>query len=161
VLLFLIHPISTIERRNIMTTVATATNISPPSPVIERRPRSSSFGSTTPTYSQDVAKLKSACPTSTIVSVEKAIAIASTFDVLGSNSPLSRKISLTSESDWISFMKSLSAITVEEEGEKINLTKLLRNLYDTAYKMPPSPSTKHVRAASGTVPNVSLPPMNK
>jgi len=146
-----------------MTTVATATNISPPSPVIERRPRSSSFGSTTPTYSQDVAKLKSACPNSTIVSVEKAIAIASTFDVLGSNSPLSRKISLTSESDWISFMKNLDAIIVEE-GEKvlINLTKLLRNLYDTAYKMPPSPSTKHVRAASsGAVPNVGLPPMNK
>ena len=149
-----------------MTTVATATNISPPSPVIERRPRSSSFGSTTPTYSQDVAKLKSACPNSTIVSVEKAIAIASTFDVLGSNSPLSRKISLTTENDWISFMKNLDAVEEEEEeeGEKvsINLTKLLRNLYDTAYKMPPSPSTKHVRAASsGAVPNVGLPPMNK
>ena len=149
-----------------MTTVATATSISPPSPVIERRPRSSSFGSTTPTYSQDVAKLKSACPTSTIVSVEKAIAIASTFDVLGSNSPLSRKISLTSESDWISFMKNLNAVEEQEDqGEKkilINLTKLLRNLYDTAYKMPPSPSTKHVRAASsGAVPNVSLPPMTK
>lgn len=147
-----------------MTTVATATNISPPSPVIERRPRSSSFGSTTPTYSQDVAKLKSACPNSTIVSVEKAIAIASTFDVLGSNSPLSRKISLTSESDWISFMKNLNSFE-EDQGEKkitINLTKLLRNLYDTAYKMPPSPSTKHVRAASsGAVPNVGLPPMTK
>ena len=148
-----------------MTTVATATNISPPSPVIERRPRSSSFGNTTPTYSQDLAKLKSSCPTyrtSTIVSVEKAIAIASTFDVLGSNSPLSRKISLTTENDWISFMKNLDA--VEEEGEKvsINLTKLLRNLYDTAYKMPPSHSTKHVRAASsGAVPTVGLPPMNK
>ena len=107
-----------------------------------------------------VAKLKSACPNSTIVSVEKAIAIASTFDVLGSNSPLSRKISLTSESDWISFMKNLNA--VEEDSLSINLTKLLRNLYDTAYKMPPSPSTKHVRAASsGAVPNVGLPPMNK
>ena len=145
-----------------MTTVATATSMSPSSPVIERRPRSSSFGNTTPTYSQDLAKLKFACPTSTTVSVEKAIAIASTFDVLGSNSPLSRKISLTTESDWISFMKNLDA--VEEEGEKvsINLTKLLRNLYDTAYKMPPSHSTKHVRAASsGAVPTVGLPPMNK
>ena len=96
--------------------------------------------------------------------MEKAIAIASTFDVLGSNSPLSRKISLTSESDWISFMKNLNSFE-EDQGEKkitINLTKLLRNLYDTAYKMPPSPSTKHVRAASsGAVPNVGLPPMTK
>ena len=135
-------------------------SISPSSsPNIERRPRSSSFGKSTPTYSSDLAKLKGACSTSIVHSYSDAIAIASTFDVLGSNSPLSRRLALTTESDWIEFIKKSGAASVGTgETLSINLEKLLRHCFDIAYKMPSSPSTKkHMRAASGGVPPLPLP----
>ena len=128
------------------------------SPNIERRPRSSSFGKSTPTYSSDLAKLKSACSTSIVHSYSDAIAIASTFDVLGSNSPLSRRLTLTTESDWIEFITKSGAAAGVGETLSINLEKLLRHCFDIAYKMPSSPSTKkHMRANSSGVPPLPLP----
>lgn len=100
------------------------------SPNIERRPRSSSFGKSTPTYSSDLAKLKGACSTSIVHSYSDAIAIASTFDVLGSNSPLSRRLALTTESDWIEFITKSGAAAGVNETLSINLEKLLRHCFD-------------------------------
>eukprot|EP00581_Thalassiosira_minuscula_P010970 CAMPEP_0183714316 /NCGR_PEP_ID=MMETSP0737-20130205/8874_1 /TAXON_ID=385413 /ORGANISM="Thalassiosira miniscula, Strain CCMP1093" /LENGTH=140 /DNA_ID=CAMNT_0025943223 /DNA_START=163 /DNA_END=585 /DNA_ORIENTATION=+ len=126
----------------------TVAAVSPSSPVVERRPRSRSFGAGTPTFSSDLAKLKSACSDagSIVHSYTDAIAIASQFDVLGSNSPLSRKLSLTNETDWIEFMNKSGAVVNGGSDEvSINLEKLLRHCFDTAFKMPPSPSGKTLR----------------
>ncbi len=132
-----------------MTSVATA--VTPSSPVIERRPRSRSFGNSTPTFSSDLAKLKSACTgeNGTVVnSYTEAIAIASTFDVLGSNSPLSRKLTLNDEADWIEFMNKSGAVSGSSEENAINLEKLLRYCFDIAFKLPPSPSSKAMRRSA-------------
>lgn len=128
----------------------TVAAVSPSSPVVERRPRSRSFGAGTPTFSSDLAKLKSACRNdgSIVHSYPEAIAIASAFDVLGSNSPLSRKLSLEKEGDWIDFMNKSGAVSSGGEDGKpisIHLEKLLRHCFDIAYKMPPSPSSKVLR----------------
>ncbi|KAL9178861.1 hypothetical protein ACHAXT_003992 [Thalassiosira profunda] len=134
-----------------MTAAAVSTN----SPIIERRPRSRSFGTGTPTFSSDLAKLKGACSAegSVVNSYPEAIAIASTFDVLGSNSPLSRKLTLESEADWMEFFRTAGAVSGGEGGApvSIHLEKFLRYCFDIAFKMPPSPSSKHVRSASGGV----------
>ena len=140
-----------------MTTVATAVVVSPHSPVIERRPRSSSFGTSTPTFSSDLAKLKGATNSTIVHSYAEAIAIASSFDVLGPNSPLNRKVALSNESDWIDFITKANAVVTDGGGVAINLDKLLRYCFDIAYKMPPSPSTKHVRTS--TTLGVGVPPL--
>mmetsp|Transcript_18136 Transcript_18136/g.26950 ORF Transcript_18136/g.26950 Transcript_18136/m.26950 type:complete len:135 (-) Transcript_18136:1665-2069(-) len=132
---------------------------------VEGRPRSTSFSST-PTFSSDLAKLKSSLPQSpsspcTVSSYKEAIAIASTFDVLGNNSTLTPKLKLTSEDDWIDFFQKSGAVdTTNEDGVNVNMEKFLRYCFDMAYKMPPSPSNRvlreHVRGASGTVPSLSI-----
>mmetsp|Transcript_33342 Transcript_33342/g.70149 ORF Transcript_33342/g.70149 Transcript_33342/m.70149 type:complete len:140 (-) Transcript_33342:299-718(-) len=129
----------------------TVETISPSSPVIERRPRSRSFGAGTPTFSSDLAKLKDACCSddSVVHSYSEAIAIASTFDVLGPSSPLSRRMQLDTESDWIEFMMQSGAISGEDgKPISIHLEKLLRHCFDIAYKMPSSPSSKAVRSSA-------------
>mmetsp|Transcript_17443 Transcript_17443/g.26570 ORF Transcript_17443/g.26570 Transcript_17443/m.26570 type:complete len:140 (+) Transcript_17443:93-512(+) len=137
---------------------------------VEGRPRSTSFSST-PTFSSDLAKLKSSLPQSpssssspcTVSSYKEAIAIASTFDVLGNNSTLTPKLKLTSEDDWIDFFQKSGAVdtTTSTTNEvNVNMEKFLRYCFDMAYKMPPSPSNRvlreHVRGASGTVPSLSI-----
>jgi len=135
---------------------------------VEGRPRSTSFSST-PTFSSDLAKLKSSLPQSpssssspcTVSSYKEAIAIASTFDVLGNNSTLTPKLKLTSEDDWIDFFQKSGAVdTTTSSGVNVNMEKFLRYCFDMAYKMPPSPSNRvlreHVRGASGTVPSLSI-----
>mmetsp|Transcript_9403 Transcript_9403/g.20916 ORF Transcript_9403/g.20916 Transcript_9403/m.20916 type:complete len:184 (+) Transcript_9403:228-779(+) len=159
--------------------MSAATHRAPPSPlppsgssVIESRPRSRSFSST-PTFSMDLSKLKSANNNSTIVSsYQTAIEIASTFDVLGNHSPLCRKVKLETEGDWVDFIDKSGASTKQgtpqsadaadaDDGElQINLEKFLRYCFDIAYKMPPSPSNQvlrsHVRSAShGGIPVAS------
>lgn len=140
-----------------MTTLAP----SPHSPVIERRPRSRSFGTGTPTFSSDLAKLKKRAVgdgSTTVHSYPEAIKIASTFDVLGTtnNSPLNRKLKLSGESDWIEFMKSSGAVVASASASgdggsvDINLEKLLRYCFDIAFKMPPSPTPREKKAASPT-----------
>ena len=85
-------------------------------------------------------------------SYEKAIAIARTFDVLGSSSPLSRKLNLEKESDWIDFINKSGAVSGnggDGNTVSINLEKFLRHCFDIAFKMPPSPTSKtHARSAS-------------
>mmetsp|Transcript_5440 Transcript_5440/g.11459 ORF Transcript_5440/g.11459 Transcript_5440/m.11459 type:complete len:140 (+) Transcript_5440:90-509(+) len=137
---------------------------------VEGRPRSTSFSST-PTFSSDLAKLKSSLPQSpsssspcTVSSYKEAIAIASTFDVLGNNSTLTPKLKLTSEDDWIDFFQKSGAVdtttSTTNGGVNVNMEKFLRYCFDMAYKMPPSPSNRvlreHVRGASGTVPSLSI-----
>ncbi|KAL3782063.1 hypothetical protein HJC23_006291 [Cyclotella cryptica] len=145
----------------------------------EGRPRSRSFSST-PTFSSDLAKLRAACQNvtnndtpdegngnncnaaNTVTSYSRAIEIASTFDVLGCHSPLTRKVKLESEGDWIEFMTGSGCVAESASNEnsindlttvalKIDLEKFLRYCFDIAYKMPPSPSTRaknHVRSVS-------------
>ena len=134
---------------------------------VEGRPRSTSFSST-PTFSSDLAKLKSSLPQSpspssspcTVSSYKEAIAIASTFDVLGNNSTLTPKLKLTSEDDWIDFFQKSGAVDTTSSGVNVNMEKFLRYCFDMAYKMPPSPSNRvlreHVRGASGTVTSLSI-----
>ena len=133
---------------------------------VEGRPRSTSFSST-PTFSSDLAKLKSSLPQSpsspspcTVSSYKEAIAIASTFDVLGNNSTLTPKLKLTSEDDWIDFFQKSGAVDTTSSGVNVNMEKFLRYCFDMAYKMPPSPSNRvlreHVRGASGTLPQLSI-----
>ncbi|KAL7553237.1 hypothetical protein ACHAWF_016494 [Thalassiosira exigua] len=119
------------------------------SPVIERRPRSRSFGSGTPTFSSDLAKLRAACPgcggdDSVIVhSYPEAVALVSSTDILGSHSPLKRKVSLDDEEGWKAFIDASGAAATTGGGEdppvSIDLEKLLRHCFDVAFKMPPSP----------------------
>jgi hypothetical protein len=121
---------------------------------IEGRPRSRSFSST-PTFSSDLAKLKSALPSSsTVHTYKEAIALASTFDVLGNNSTLTPKLKLSSEDDWIEFFQKSGAVVVENsdtssgDGDvkmSVNMEKFLRYCFDIAYKMPPSPSNRVLR----------------
>ena len=87
--------------------------------------------------------------------------MASTFDVLGPNSPLSRKLKLAGEAEWIEFLSKSGAVTQGDDGSvvSINLERLLRHCFDVAFKLPSSaalPSTSHRRSASGRV--VLLPP---
>jgi hypothetical protein len=101
-------------------------------------------------------------------SYAEAIAVASTFDVLGPNSPLSRKLNLSGEAEWIEFLSKSGAVVAtrgggEEGGDgsvvSINLERLLRHCFDVAFKLPSSaalPSASHRRSASGRV--VLLPP---
>jgi hypothetical protein len=136
-----------------------------------RRPRSRSFSST-PTFSSDLAKLKAALPPKnsnsspplTVHTYKEAIAIASTFDVLGNNSTLTPKLKLSSEDDWIDLFQKSGAVAVAENSSSsgdegvvvmtVNMEKFLRYCFDIAYKMPPSPSNRvlreHVRSASGS-----------
>ena len=154
--------------------------------LVEGRPRSRSFSST-PTFSSDLAKLRAATGsggTSGIVhSYRDAIAIASTWDVLGPHSPLKRKVKLETEEDWKEFFQvavikndgdsaTSGAITqgqqqaASNEAEvevSIQLEKLLRHCFDVAYKMPISPSSKvlkasHARSASvgGSPPSLQI-----
>lgn len=99
-------------------------------------------------------------------SYREAIAIASTFDVLGINSPLIRKLKLDGESDWISFISNSGAVIAGgncssdgggegggDAGEiSIHLEKFLRHCYDIAYKLPATSSSQvaraHVRSSS-------------
>lgn len=139
---------------------------------IEGRPRSRSFSST-PTFSSDLAKLKSSLSNSnnnnsnsntTIVhSYKEAISIASTFDVLGNNSTLTPKLKLENDDDWIALFQKSGAVTTttnnssstSESGSggsggdsgslEIHLEKFLRYCFDIAYKMPPSPSNRVLR----------------
>mmetsp|Transcript_31481 Transcript_31481/g.59994 ORF Transcript_31481/g.59994 Transcript_31481/m.59994 type:complete len:160 (+) Transcript_31481:200-679(+) len=126
------------------------------SPVIQRRPRSSSFGAGTPTFSSDLAKLKAACSShdhddngSIVHSYSEAITIASSFDVMGSNSPLSRKLTLEGKEDWIEFMNKSGAVSRSsgyEDGNptiSIHLEKFLRYCFDFAFKMPSSPKNRN------------------
>eukprot|EP00584_Thalassiosira_punctigera_P015611 CAMPEP_0172551534 /NCGR_PEP_ID=MMETSP1067-20121228/40061_1 /TAXON_ID=265564 ORGANISM="Thalassiosira punctigera, Strain Tpunct2005C2" /NCGR_SAMPLE_ID=MMETSP1067 /ASSEMBLY_ACC=CAM_ASM_000444 /LENGTH=149 /DNA_ID=CAMNT_0013339339 /DNA_START=23 /DNA_END=472 /DNA_ORIENTATION=+ len=133
-----------------MTVAAVSPSIPSSSPTIERRPRSRSFGAGTPTFSSDLAKLKAACSNdgSTVYTYSEAIAIASSFDVLGSNSPLSRKLKLETEGEWINFINNSGAV-VSDDGKLISIhfEKFLRHCFDIAYKMPASPSTKTLRSA--------------
>lgn len=119
------------------------------------RPRSRSFSST-PTFSYDLAKLRSTSATGIVHSYTDAIAIASTFDVLGNNSTLTPKLKLNSDDDWIElFQKSGAVQNVGCGGDvviNIHLEKFLRYCFDIAYKMPPSPTNRvlrdHVRSKS-------------
>ena len=77
----------------------------------------------------------------------EAITIAKSFDVLGPSSPLSRKVTLETESDWISFIDTSGAVDCTTEERKIHLEKFLRYCFDIAYKMPPSPSSKALRSS--------------
>lgn len=84
---------------------------SPPSSSIEHRARSSSFGTVTPTFSSDLAKLRAACygvssdaingvnQQPVVHSYSEAIDIASTFDIFGTNSPLCQKLQLNNNKD--------------------------------------------------------------
>mmetsp|Transcript_957 Transcript_957/g.1575 ORF Transcript_957/g.1575 Transcript_957/m.1575 type:complete len:150 (+) Transcript_957:134-583(+) len=122
------------------------------------RPRSRSFSST-PTFSSDLAKLKSSLPTSsnsshsTVNTYQEAIAIASTFDVLGNNSTLTPKLKLVSEDDWIQFFQKSGAVEQQLDGDNNNggdevviyMERFLRYCFDIAYKMPPSPSNRVLR----------------
>ena len=124
------------------------------------RPRSRSFSST-PTFSSDLAKLKSSLPTSsnsshsTVNTYQQAIAIASTFDVLGNNSTLTPKLKLVSEDDWIQFFQKSGAVEqqLDNNGDNNNggdevviyMERFLRYCFDIAYKMPPSPSNRVLR----------------
>ena len=81
-------------------------------------------------------------------SYSEAITIASTFDVLGSNSPLSRKLTLNNEADWIEFMSKSGAVSGSSGDVAINLEKLLRYCFDIAFKLPPSPSSKVTRRSA-------------
>ncbi|KAL3780168.1 hypothetical protein ACHAW5_010526 [Stephanodiscus triporus] len=144
---------------------AVSSSQAPDSPPIERRQRSSSFGSITPAFSSDLAKLRAACaaPGSVVRSYAEAIAIASKFDVLGPNSPLSRKLKLAGEGEWIEFIEKSGAVVVRSSDEcgdenviAINLEKLLRHCFDVAFKVPPSAALStsrrnHQRSASGRV----------
>jgi hypothetical protein len=94
-------------------------------------------------------------------SYDRAIEIASTFDVLGSHSPLTRKINLASRDDWIALLDKSGCVQPVEEADSlvtIHLEKFLRYCFDAAYKMPASPKAKpragvHVRSVShGGVP---------
>ncbi len=138
---------------------------------IEGRPRSRSFSST-PTFSSDLAKLKSSLSNTTnttiVHSYKEAILIASTFDVLGNNSTLTPKLKLVDDDDWIAlFQKSGAVITNSSSGSddggslEIHLEKFLRYCFDIAYKMPPSPNNrilreKCVKEASKVVPSLSI-----
>ncbi|KAL7521256.1 hypothetical protein ACHAWX_005929 [Stephanocyclus meneghinianus] len=145
----------------------------------EGRPRSRSFSST-PTFSSDLAKLRCACQNivnsdapdegnnnncnaaNIVTSYSRAIEIASTFDVLGCHSPLTRKIKLESERDWIELITGSGCVAEAASNENtsndmttvgltIDLEKFLRYCFDIAYKMPPSPRTRaknHVRSVS-------------
>ncbi|KAL7497942.1 hypothetical protein ACHAWT_009451 [Skeletonema menzelii] len=120
------------------------------------RPRSRSFSST-PTFSSDLAKLKSSLPTSsnsshsTVNTYQEAIAIASTFDVLGNNSTLTPKLKLVSEDDWIQFFQKSGAVEQQLDNNNggdevvIYMERFLRYCFDIAYKMPPSPSNRVLR----------------
>mmetsp|Transcript_19510 Transcript_19510/g.30512 ORF Transcript_19510/g.30512 Transcript_19510/m.30512 type:complete len:137 (-) Transcript_19510:425-835(-) len=134
---------------------------------VDGRPRSRSFSST-PTFSSDLAKLKSSLPqstssSSTVRSYKEAIAIASTFDVLGNNSALTPKLTLVSEDDWIQFFQKSGAVEAAE-GEGVvlvHMERFLRYCFDIAYKMPPSPNNrilreKCVKEASKVVPSLSI-----
>ncbi|KAL3822006.1 hypothetical protein ACHAXA_002992 [Cyclostephanos tholiformis] len=144
-----------------MSAAVSASQPTPSSPPIERRPRSSSFGSITPTFSSDLAKLRAACasPDSVVHTYEEAISIASKFDVLGPNSPLSRKLKLSGETEWTEFMLNSGAVVVESSGGEdvvsIHLEKLLRHCFDVAFKLPPSAAlsttSSHRRSASSQV----------
>eukprot|EP00574_Skeletonema_japonicum_P011063 CAMPEP_0201739700 /NCGR_PEP_ID=MMETSP0593-20130828/45923_1 /ASSEMBLY_ACC=CAM_ASM_000672 /TAXON_ID=267983 /ORGANISM="Skeletonema japonicum, Strain CCMP2506" /LENGTH=137 /DNA_ID=CAMNT_0048233991 /DNA_START=79 /DNA_END=492 /DNA_ORIENTATION=- len=135
---------------------------------VDGRPRSRSFSST-PTFSSDLAKLKSSLPqstssSSTVRSYKEAIAIASTFDVLGNNSALTPKLTLVSEDDWIQFFQKSGAVdttTDTEEVVLVHMERFLRYCFDIAYKMPPSPNNrilreKCVKEASKVVPSLSI-----
>jgi hypothetical protein len=132
---------------------------------IEGRPRSRSFSST-PTFSSDLAKLKSSLSstnnnsTTIVHSYKEAISIASTFDVLGNNSTLTPKLKLEDDDDWIALFQKSGAVTTTNnnnssgseggsEGDsgnlEIHLEKFLRYCFDIAYKMPPSPSNRVLR----------------
>jgi hypothetical protein len=96
-------------------------------------------------------------------SYAEAISIASKFDVLGPNSPLSRKLKLSGEGDWIEFIFNSGAVVHDYDGValSINLEKLLRHCFDVAFKLPPSAAlstaaTTHRRSASGRVVPSSL-----
>lgn len=138
---------------------------------IEGRPRSRSFSST-PTFSSDLAKLKSSLPTSTTTSIstyQQAIAIASTFDVLGNNSALTPKLKLESEDDWIQLFQKSGAVEHPDgssDGEEvvIHMERFLRYCFDIAYKMPPSPSNRVMRdnnkAAAATTAAAAVPSLS-
>eukprot|EP00585_Thalassiosira_rotula_P007944 CAMPEP_0196132968 /NCGR_PEP_ID=MMETSP0910-20130528/2384_1 /TAXON_ID=49265 /ORGANISM="Thalassiosira rotula, Strain GSO102" /LENGTH=159 /DNA_ID=CAMNT_0041392637 /DNA_START=85 /DNA_END=564 /DNA_ORIENTATION=+ len=142
-------------------------------PVIQRRPRSRSFGAGTPTFSSDLAKLKAACSShdhndngSIVHSYSEAITIASSFDVMGSNSPLSRKLTLEGKEDWIEFMNKSGAVSSsggDEDGNptiSIHLEKFLRYCFDFAYKMPSSPKNRNkTYGVDGGVASVSPLPL--
>mmetsp|Transcript_22525 Transcript_22525/g.51111 ORF Transcript_22525/g.51111 Transcript_22525/m.51111 type:complete len:157 (+) Transcript_22525:97-567(+) len=138
-----------------MTASSSSSPSCPACPAVAPRPRSRSFGQSTPTFSSDLAKLTStvgSCQNSTVPTYQEAITIAKSFDVLGPSSPLSRKVSLDTESDWINFIDTSGAVdcTAEERKIEIHLEKFLRYCFDIAYKMPPSPSNKALRSSMGT-----------
>jgi hypothetical protein len=135
----------TVATTGVAVTTSSSPPSSPPSSSIEQyRTRSSSFGSITPTFSSDLAKLRAACScgdggdgntthagntTATaattnggvnkepyvVHSYTKAIAIATTFDIFGPNSPLCQKLKLNNN-------KQRTTTTVEEnenENKKV------------------------------------------
>ena len=82
--------------------------------------------------------------------IAEAVAVATTFDILGLNSPLSRRLDLLKEDDWIDFMNQSGSVKHSGgDGQQISidLEKLLRHCFDIAFKMPPS----HTKAASDCV----------
>jgi hypothetical protein len=133
----------TVATTGVAVTTSSSPPSSPPSSSIEQyRARSSSFGSITPTFSSDLAKLRAACCGSdgdgnthagntttaaaattnggvnkepyVVHSYTKAIAIATTFDIFGPNSPLCQKLKLNNN-------KQRTTTTVEEnENENEN-----------------------------------------
>jgi hypothetical protein len=145
----------------VVVTTSTSPPSSPPSLSIEQyRARSSSFGSITPTFSSDLAKLRAACcgtigdgvdthasntATTTggvnnepyvVHSYTKAIAIATTFDIFGPNSPLCQKLKLNTTNNkqrtttveenengdenkkvWIEFINQSGAVIVGDNNQ--------------------------------------------
>ena len=134
---------------------------------VEGRPRSRSFSST-PTFSSDLAKLQSS--SLTVQNYSDAIALASTFDVLGNNSALTPKLKLSSDDDWIQLFQKSGAVKTSSKGEleQVNMEKFLRYCFDIAYKMPPSPSNRVLRenivrgasssssSSSGVMPSIQI-----
>jgi hypothetical protein len=128
----------TVATTGVAVTTSSSPPSSPPSSSIEQyRTRSSSFGSITPTFSSDLAKLRAACcggdthgnTTSAktngggvnkepyvVHSYTKAIAIATTFDIFGPNSPLCQKLKLNTNTNNKQ-RTTTTTTTVEENGD--------------------------------------------